>query len=433
MTDELITDLAQISELKVVSKTSIMQYKGTRKPLPQIGRELGVDAVVEGSVLRSGDRVRITAQLIRASTDRHLWAQAYEGDLKNVLSLQARIAGSISDEVRIKLSAQERGRLAVARAYDPEAYDLYLRGRYVSARRNEKAFQAAIGYYKQAAAKDPQFPLAYAGMADCETLLALFGSGNAWTSEAVANARKALALDDTLAEVHTSLAAVHVLNWEWRQAEGEFRRALDLNPNDAQTHHWYGNLFLGPLGRHPEAIAELQRALELDPLSLVINDDLGYAYFLAGKYDSAYAQYRKVLAMDPDFMPVHFQLAAYYRQRGMYDREVEEMVKNSALAGRPLIAKEMQRLARNQHKLFEKIAETGGNLDHPEEFAGSRPTSVEAYLVVGRKEQALAALQKCYENRDPYMIYLRVNPFLAPLRDDPAFQELERKVGLLSR
>jgi TolB-like protein/Flp pilus assembly protein TadD len=432
MTDELITDLAQLRELKVVSKTSVLPYKGTRKSLPEIGRELGVDAVVEGSVLRAGDRVRITAQLIRASTDRHIWAHAYEGDLRNVLSLQAGIAESITDQVRLKLTPQERNRLDGTRSYDPEAYDLYLRGRYIAAQRNEQALREAIGYYQQAVAKDPGFSLAYAGLADCDTLLALFGSGNSWLADAAMNARQALAIDDSLAEAHTSLAAVSVLNWNWDQAEKEFHRALDLNPNDAQTHQWYGNLFLGPNGRHAEAIAELRRALELDPLSQVIGVDLGYAYFAAEQYDSAYAEYQKVLATNPDFMPVHYQLAGYYRQRGMYAREVAETIENARLAGRPLIAREMQRLSEDRQAFYRTIAETRGTLNHPEEYAGSYANSVEAYLMIGEKAQALAALNNSYRNHEPYMIFIAENPFLSSLRGDPAFQELEREVGVLS-
>ncbi|HEX8815160.1 MAG TPA: winged helix-turn-helix domain-containing protein [Terriglobales bacterium] len=421
MTDELITDLAQIRELKVVSKTSIMQYKGTRKPLPQIGRELGVDAVVEGSVLRSGDQVRITAQLIRTATDRHLWAKAYDGDLKNVLTLQASVAEAITEGVRLSLSNEERNRLYAAHEFDPQAYDLYLRGRYVFARRNEAAFQEAIGYYKQAVARDPNFSLAYAGLSDCYTLLALWGAGYRYVPEADANARKALELDDTLAEAHTSLAAVHVLDWKWSDAEAEFHRALELNPNDAQAHQWYGNLLLGPMGRHREAIAELQRARDLDPLSLVINADLGYAYFLAGEDEPAFQQYQKVLASDPSFLPAHFDLMLYYGQRGMHEQEMQELAEDARLAGNPELAATVERLANQPKRLFEEIAR---------KYAGSNGVAVDANLRLGNKAKALALLERSYEAREPFMIYMKVNPELAGLRGDPAFEELERKVGL---
>jgi TolB-like protein/DNA-binding winged helix-turn-helix (wHTH) protein len=421
MTDELITDLAQIRELKVVSKTSIMQYKGTRKPLSQIGRELGVDAVVEGSVLRSGDQVRITAQLIRTSTDRHLWAKAYDGDLKNVLTLQASVAEAITDGVRLSLSDDERMRLHAAHHFDPQAYDLYLRGRYVFARRNEAAFQEAMGYYRQAVARDPNFSLGYAGIADCDTLLALFGFGYRYVPEAYANARRALELDDTLAEAHTSLAAAHVLDWKWSEAEAEFRRALELNPNNAQAHQWYGNLLLGPMGRHTEAIAELQRARELDPLSLVINTDLGYAYFLAGEDDPAFQQYQKVLAIDRSFLPAHYDLMMYYAKRGMEEQETQEWAEDAKLAGYPELAETIKRLSGQPRKLYEEMARR---------FAASNPVSASLNLKLGNKEKAMINLEKSYEAHEPFLIYLKVNPELASLRGEPAFMELERRVGL---
>jgi TolB-like protein/DNA-binding winged helix-turn-helix (wHTH) protein len=433
MTDELITELAHIKKLKVVSKTSVMQYKGTRKPLPQIGRELGVDAVVEGSVLRSGDRVRITAQLIRAGNDRHLWAQSYEGDLRNVLSLQAWVAEAITDHVRLNLDAREQNLLHTAHNYDPEAYDLYLRGRYALQRRNVDAIREAMGYYEQAAARDPNFPLAYTGLADCYTLLALFGEGYRWVPAATTNARHALALDETLAEAHTSLAAAYVLDWKWTDAEREFRRALELNPNNAQTHQWYGNLYLGPVGRHPEAIAELKRAVDLDPLSLAINNDLGYAYFLAGNDDMAMQQYEKVLAMDPAFLPVHFALMRYYHRRGMVNDEVSEFIQDQALAGRNIAAANVRRLMNHPEKLYEMIAQTGGRLgENTANPTFSTVAAASAYAVLGRKELALANLEKSIAVRETSAIYLKVDPSWDSLRDSPKFQDLLRTVGLAS-
>lgn len=431
MTDELITELAHIKKLKVVSKTSVMQYKGTRKPLPQIGRELGVDAVVEGSVLRSGDRVRITAQLIRAGNDRHLWAQSFEGDLRNVLSLQAWVAEAITDHVRLNLDAREQNQLRARRNYDPEAYDLYLRGRYALQRRNADSIREAMGYYEQAAARDPNFPLAYTGLADCNTLLALFGEGYRWVPAAMTNARHALALDETLAEAHTSLAAAYVLDWKWTDAEKEFHRALELNPNDAQTHQWYGNLYLGPVGRHPEAITELKRAVDLDPLSLAINNDLGFAYFFAGNDDMAMQQYEKVLAMDPAFLPVHYALMLYYRRRGMFNDEMSELIQDSSLAGRNIAAANVRRLMNHPGKLYEMMAQTGGRLGEMTGNPTFSPGAVAfAYMALGRKEQALASLQKSIAVRETGAIYLKVDPSWDSLHDSPKFQDLLRTVGL---
>jgi TolB-like protein/DNA-binding winged helix-turn-helix (wHTH) protein len=430
MTDELITDLAQVAELKVVSKTSIMQYKGTRKPLPQIGRELGVDAVVEGSVLRSGGRVRITAQLIRAATDRHLWANAYEGDLRDVLQLQSRVAEAITGEVRLALTAQERSRIYSPGHLDPAAYDLYLRGRYFSNQRSAAAFHTAIDYYKQAAVKDPAFALAYAGLADCYTLLAMWGDGSHWLTDAETNATKALALDDGLPEAHTSLAAVKVLEWDWVTAEKEFQRSLALNPNDAQTHQWYGNLYLGPKARHQEAIAELKRALSLDPLSPIINSDLGYAYFLAGDYDEAYRQYQKVVAGDPSFLLVHYYLSQYFQARGMYDEEIEQLSEDFTLSGRTKAAGEISRLAGvpNRRKLFEVMARTRGTLQEPATTPVAGSTAW--YIALNQPQQALDSLQQSFELHEPGLIYVAVDPEFASLHSQPKFQELVQRMGL---
>lgn len=430
MTDELITDLAQVAELKVVSKTSVMQYKGTRKPLPEIGRELGVDAVVEGSVLRSGGRVRITAQLIRAATDRHLWAKTYDGDLRDVLELQSQVAEAITGEVKLILTKQERARFHSPAHLDPEAYDLYLRGRYFANQRSEASFHTAIDFYNQSAAKDPNFALAYAGLADCHVLLALWGEGRPRLPDAESNAARALSLDDGLAEAHTSLAAVKVLEWNWTEAEKEFRRALALNPNDAQAHQWYGNIFLGPQGRHEEAIAELKRAQNLDPLSPIINSDLGYAYYLAGQYNEAYRQYQKVRASDPSFLLVRYYLAQYYHVRGMYDEELQELAEDFVLSGRPKAAAEMKDLSgqQNRKELFEAMARTRGTMEDDSKSANAG--SAVWFLALNKPEKALHAIETSFQMREPGLIYLAVDPEFASLHSDPRFQEMVRRIGL---
>jgi TolB-like protein/DNA-binding winged helix-turn-helix (wHTH) protein/Tfp pilus assembly protein PilF len=436
MTDELITDLAQVRELKVVSKTSIMQYKGVHRPLPEIGRELGVDAVVEGSVLRSGNRVRITAQLIRTATDRHIWAKAYEGDLKNVLSLQALVAEAITGEVRISSSVTNHERFKASRAVDPEVYEAYLRGRYFWNRRDVEGFQKANEFFNQAIKKDPNFALAYAGVADCDTLLALDTLGPGLMAEAKVAALKAIALDDGLAEAHTSLAAVKIfLDWDWQGAESELKRALELNPNYAPAHHWYGNILLGPLARHEEAIAQLKRARDLDPLSLIINADLGYAYYLARQYDSAFAQYQKVLAMDRNFVPVHSDLSKYYAQKGMYDDWIRENVEDLMLAGYPQTAKAMQDFYTTGgfRRVMSEMAASRGTLEATTGAShqkGSFCTAAESYAGLNETQLALAALQQCYKQREPGLIYLKVEPVWDSLRAAPAFQELEHRMGL---
>jgi TolB-like protein/DNA-binding winged helix-turn-helix (wHTH) protein len=435
MTDELITDLAQLHDLKVVSKTSIMQYKGTRKPLPQIGRELGVDAVVEGSVLHSGDRVRITAQLIRTATDRHIWAAAYDGDLKDVLSLQARVAEEITNQVKLSLSAQETGRLRRPRAVNPEAFDLYLHGRYAWNQRNVQGFRQAIEYFNQALEKDPEFALAYSGLADCHTLLTLYGDGIGNMAEAEAAAEKALQLDSTLAEAHTSLAAVKVLHdWDWQAAEQEFRRAIELNPNFARAHHWYGNLLLGPEGRHEEAIAELERSRELDPLSLIINADAGFGYYLAGRYEPALQAYRRVLALNPNFIPVRFYLAKYYRQTGQYDLWLKESVENDRLSGLLDRGQSLQRLYAQGgfRATMEEMAKPPevGSLARPKPFRIDSCSSAEANAALGRNSAALNALEDCYRWSEPALIYLKVDPVWTNLHSEPRFQALLGRLHL---
>ena len=427
MTDELITDLAQVRELRVVSKTSVMQYKGAHRPLPQIGRELGVDAVVEGSVLRSGDRVRITAQLIRTATDSHLWAKSYEGAMKDVLSLQASVAEEITGEVRLTLTAAERTRLQRAHPVDPAAYEAYLRGRFSWNRRDEAGFQKAVQYFNQAIATDPDFALAYSGLADCYTLMALNAPDPEKMPRAKAAALKALALDDGLAEAHTSLAAVKVFgDWDWAGAETEFKRALDLNPNYAPAHHWYGNILLGPLGRHEEAIGELKRAQSLDPLSLIINTDVGFAYYLARRYDDAFAQYQKVVAIDPAFVPVHYDLARYYQLMGKTDAWLQEELAVStperAQSLRSLFAKGGYRT------LMAESAATGGSF-----HTATRPSpfvTAMSYTALGQRAKALAALQQSCNQHEPGLIYLKVDPVWDPLRPDPAFQAIEHRMGL---
>jgi TolB-like protein/DNA-binding winged helix-turn-helix (wHTH) protein/Tfp pilus assembly protein PilF len=426
MTDELITDLAQMKGLKVVSKTSIMQYKDTRKPLSQIGRELGVDAVIEGSVLRSGNRVRITAQLIRTSTDRHLWANTYEGDLKDVLNLQGRVAEAITAAVKLNLNPEERQRFQSLQPVDTEAYDDYLRGQYHLDRRNAEGFEQAIGYFNRALEKDPNFALAYAGLADCYTLLAFDGLTPGAQAKARAAAVKALALDDTLAEAHTSLAAINVLNWNWAGADQEFRRAIALNPNYALAHHWYGNLFFALLGRHEEAIAELKRAQDLDPLSLIVNTDLGWAYEMAGQEGLALKQYHSVLAMDPNFVPVHFRLAQYYESKGMFEEWAKEYT------GDPGVPRRFRQIyaARGYRGVQEAMAYWGDLREIGETRFRGTP-SARAYCILGKKEQALADLEFAFQHHDIGLIFLNVDHAWDPLRSDPRFQALERKIGLL--
>jgi TolB-like protein/DNA-binding winged helix-turn-helix (wHTH) protein len=428
MTDELITDLAQVRELRVVSRTSVMQYKGAHRPLPQIGHDLGVDAVIEGSVLRSGNRVRITAQLIRTATDTHLWAKSYEGEMKDVLSLQASVAEAITDEVKLNLTSAERNRLHRPFPVNPEAYEAYLRGRFYWNRRDEQGFAKAVEYFHQAIAKDPDFALPYSGLADCYILMDLNVPDAGKMAQAKAAALKALALDDELAEAHTSLAAVKIfLDWDWAGAESEFNRALELNPNYAPAHHWYGNILLGPLGRHEEAMAELKRAQILDPLSLIINADIGNADYFARHFDAAFQQYQKVLAMDPSFVPAHNDLGRYYAHMGMNDQWLQEAIAIS----NPQRAQSIRTVyARGGYRgVMLESARSGGTF-HVANTSASFFVAAESYAILGQRKQALAALEKSFNAREPGLIYLKVDPVWDSLRTEPAFQSVEHRMGL---
>jgi len=274
MTDALITDLAQISSLRVISRTSVMRYKGTRKALPEIAKELNVDGIVEGVVVRSADRVRIDAQLIEASTDRHFWARSYERNLGDAIALQNEVAQAIANEIQTKLTPVEQARLAQARPVDPQAYEFYLKGRYFWNKRTDTSAQKGIEYFQQAIQKDPNYALAYAGLADAYIVRDDLSPEEQY-SKAKAMARTALQIDDGLAEAHNAMAmSLFCYDWDWPGAEKEFQRALALNPNYAQAHQWYGH-FLRAMGRQNSARAEIKRAHELDPLSLVIGGGIG--------------------------------------------------------------------------------------------------------------------------------------------------------------
>src|SRR5580658_7038317 len=337
MTDELITDLAQISALRVISRTSVMVYKGARKPLPQIARELNVDAVVEGTVLHSGDHVRITAQLIEASTDKHLWSQSYEGELRDTLGLQNRVAGAIADQIRISLTPQEQAALKNVRVVNPEAYESYLKGRYFWNKRTADGLKVALAYFTQAIEEDPKYAQAYSGLADTYALLGDWQYAVMTPKEALPKAKaaaiKALELDSTLGEAHSSLAVcLDGFDWDFDTAEKEFQRAIELSPGYATAHHWYA-WHLSHTGRNKEAIAEMRKAEDLDPLSLIINTDLAELLVLTHYYDESIRQSHKTIEMDPNFALAHNQLGQAYFQKQMYEPAIAELEKSVQLSG----------------------------------------------------------------------------------------------------
>ena len=326
MTEELITNLGKISALRVISRTSVLRYKGTKKPLPEIAKELNVDAIVEGTVLCSGSRVRVTASLLHAATDRHLWGESYERDLRDILSLQDEVAQAITKEIQIKVTPQEQADLASAPAVNPEAYRLYLQGRYQANKRTVPGFAKSALLFQQALDKDPGYSLAYAGLAETYGLLPFYGGASPKEAfpKAKAAALKALELDRSLAEGHAALGFVLFYGeWDWAAAERELKYAIELNPGYVNSHHWYGE-YLSAMGRHDEAIAEIKRAQDLDPLSPLLLAIGGEVCILARRYDEAIEQSRKALELDSNYALAHQNLASSFLGKQMYEEAASE-------------------------------------------------------------------------------------------------------------
>jgi TolB-like protein/Flp pilus assembly protein TadD len=433
MTDELITDLSQISALRVISRTSVMLYKGARKPLPQIARELNVDAVVEGTVLRSGDKVRITAQLIDASTDKHLWSQSYEGELRDTLALQNRVAGAIADQIRINLTPQEQAALKNVKVVNPEAYESYLKGRYFWNKRTAEGLKVALAYFNQAIDEDPNYAQAYSGLADTYALLGDWQYAVMTPKEAFPKAKaaaiKALALDSTLGEAHNSLAFIlDGFDWDLDSGGKEFQRAIELNPGYATAHHWYA-WHLSLLGRYDEAIAEMRKAENLDPLSLIINADLAELLVLAHLYDESIRQSRKTIEMDPNFALAHNQLAQAYLQIHMYDEAVAELEKAVQLSGRsPTCVANLARAfvaSGNRSEAVQLLKELKKRASPG--YSNAAEIAM-IYASFGDMEQAMSWLEKGYEERFNPGVLLR--PGFDPLRSDSRFQDLLHRIGL---
>ena len=432
MTDELITDLGQIRALRVVSRTSVMQYKRARKPLPQIARELNVDAVVEGTVLRAGEQVRITAQLIEVSADKHLWAQSYEGDFRDAMALQSKVARAIVEQIQINLNPREEAALKNVRVVSPEAYEAYLKGRYFWNKRTNDGLKKAIDYFNQAIEKDPTYAQAYTGLADSYALLGDWEYGGLAPKEAFpkaeAAATKALQLDDTLGEAHTSLAfCFDLYDWNWDSAEAEFKRAIELNPGYATAHHWY-SWHLAVLGRKDEAIAEMREAAALDPLSLIISADLAEVLLVARLYPQSIEQSLSTIAMDPTFAVAHYQLGQAYVQNRMYSDAMTEFQRAIELSGTNTTFTSnlayVYALAGRRGEAL-KILDYQKNRDHG--FSNSAEIAL-IYVGLGNNDQAMTWLERAYEERFNPSILAR--PSFDPLRSDKRFKDLMHRIGL---
>jgi len=433
MTDELITDLASIASLRVISRTSAAHYKGTRKTLPEIARELNVDAVVEGSVSRSASKVRIRAQLIRATPEQHLWAESYERDLADVLVLQRDVATAIAAKIKINLTPEEKTRLANTRTINPDAYNAYLLGSFHSSKRNPASIDKGIEYFQQAIRIDPSYAQAYAGLAHAYFELEIWGGlglGKA-ADQIHVNTLKALELDANLAEAHVLLARIHFQSdWDWLGAEAEFKRAIELNPNLASAYVFYA-YFLQALSRHAEALAAAHRAVELDPLSAPNICDEGRIMYRARQYESAVARFQRALELDPSYVPALGRMVDAYEQLGKHAEALTyaERLRQPAdgIDRRYLVylAGIYARMGKRREAM-----ETVRTIEKEGSPNDAHALAV-IYCALGDHDRAIASLERGVQAHT-LMPFVFVDPPLDPLRSDPRFKQLCRRVGLPS-
>ncbi|HEY3619601.1 MAG TPA: tetratricopeptide repeat protein [Candidatus Sulfotelmatobacter sp.] len=433
LTEELIGRLANIHGLRVISRTSAMHFKNTQLSVPEIAKTLGVDAIVEGSVIREGNQVRIHAQLIRAASDEHIWAGQYQREFRSLLAIQDEVARSIADRIEVSLTPQERQTLASTHPIDPEAHEDYLKGRYYFNQRTQDALNKSIEFFHQATARDPSYALAYCGLADAYALLGFrggFPSQDALSRAKIA-ALKATELDDTLGEAHASHAFIaETYEWDWATAQREYKRALDLNPGDARVHHWYAG-YLIYVGRFEEGISEARWARDLDPLSLPVNNALAGRLLAAGHYDDAFEQVQKTLQLDPRFAPAHQTLGWAYLHNGERDEAIQEFQTALQLSGANdtdlLLDLGFAYATTGNHNQARSILAKLRTL-HERGLVPSGSIAI-LYGALGDMNQAFAWLEKAYEERDPQLTYLKAGRRFEPLRHDPRFQRLVRRMG----
>jgi serine/threonine protein kinase/tetratricopeptide (TPR) repeat protein len=435
MTDEIIAKLSQIKELKVISRTSAMRYKNTDKDIKEIGQELDVSTILEGSVRKEKENIRVTAQLINVGDSFHLWSDIYDRKLESVFGIQSDIAERIADALQMKLSQEEKDQLDKKPTENMEAYNLYLQGRWFWNRRTSEGMRKAIEYYNHAIAEDPRYALAYSGIADSYTMLGVwsFLAPEEAHPKAKAAAMKAIELDDMLAEAHASLASVRAsYSWDWPDAEKEFKRALELNPNYAMARLWYGALYLKPLGQFEKAMKEVKLALDLDPLSPIINYCVGDLLYTSRMYDQAIEAFQRVLALDPNFPPAYYRLTWTYIKKGMYDEAFKELEKTYRLWNydeervikpvRNTYAKSGFRAA--MEKAFDVITEESKTT------YWSLVGSAKYCVFLARDDEALELLEKAYEQRESDLTNIKTDPIFDDLHSYPRFKALLEKMGL---
>jgi TolB-like protein/Tfp pilus assembly protein PilF len=428
--DEILTRLAKVADLKVISRTSTQHFKSAPENLPQIAKQLGVTNILEGSVQKVADQVRVNVQLINALTEEHLWGDTYDRKLTDIFAVESEIAQAIAQALQAKLTGSEKSSIAKKPTENPEAYELYLRGRFFWNKRTGVDLRKAIEYFQQAIAKDPNYALAYAGVADSYLLLAYYGGTS--TQESITPARaavtKALELDDSLAEAHASASLLDTLDLHLERAIQQLERAIQLKPNYATAHHWLG-LNQMSLGYFDQAITEEKSALELDPLSLVINADFGWTYFNARRYDEAEAQVRKTLEMDANFFLTHFYLGCVLKLKGRIAQAIPEFQKAFDL-NHDLYALAMLGQAYGRNGQTEQARNVLAQLNAEAKSRYVAPYALAlALLGLGEKERALAELERAYQTHDTnYLFVIKTDPLLDDLRGDPRFEALVQKV-----
>jgi TolB-like protein/DNA-binding winged helix-turn-helix (wHTH) protein/Tfp pilus assembly protein PilF len=443
LTEETITDLGQVSpeNLGVIARTSAMAYKHTDKTVSQIGRELGVDYILEGSVRREGGRARVSAQLIRVSDQTHLWAQNYDRDLKDLLDVQNDLGRSIAEQVSANLTPQRQIELSKKHIVNPEAYDLYLKGRFYWNQRTPGALKESIRYFQEATVKDANFALAYAGLADAYNISNILGLYSPRESfpQAKAAAMRAIELDPSLAEAHAALGMEKShYEFDFPGAEREFLKALEVNPNSPYAHLFYSNCFLMPMGKTAQAIAENKRAVEIDPLSLPINNFMGMTYMLAGDNGNAYRQFQHTIAMDPSFPLAHDYFSWLLTTMGRYEDAIKEHEKSEVLSGST--PEEAATEATVMERAFKGGGEKGFWQKHLElELEARNQPGAEAspfvlaaaYSMAGQTDKAFEWLEKGYEEHEGQdLTLLKFDPAFKSLRSDPRFSAMLRKIGL---
>jgi len=432
LAESLIYRLSQLPNLKVSPTSSVFRYKGKEIDPVKVGQELGVNAVLSGRIVQRGDNLTISAELVDVRYNKLLWGEQYDRKMSELLQTQREIAREIVDKLKLKVSGEEKG-LAKHYTESNEAYQLYLKGRFYWNKRNADALRKSVEYFNQAIEKDPNFALAYAGLADAYCVFPTYSAASPRESypQAKAAAKKAMEIDDTLAEPHASLAWVLFLfDWNFAESDREFQRAIQLNPNYPTAHHWYGDANLRVTGRFDEAIAQEKRAQELDPLSLIINADLGTTYIYARRYDKAIEQLRKTIEMDPSFYYARWRLGTAYELKGSLHEAMTEYQNARALNDDPTVLALMGRA----YAASGKRDEASRTLDQLKEIAKHRYVPAYAFALLyaglGEKDQAFQWLERGYQDRAFDMPYLKVDPLIDSLRSDPRFEDLLRRVGL---